>query len=652
MQKEVKKRAGIYAVVAVLLAIILGTLCYNLGLVPTIPIAQSSLFKTFSSNSELNNYVATNSKMESFPSNDVMMFGLASDAVESTPVTFFNTVLSATAEYASSAAPSTEYSGTNVQVAGVDEADMVKSDGQYIYVVSGSNVCILKAYPAEDAQLLSTIVFGNETYIAGIFVNNDRLVVLGYNYTAAVPGPVLNPLSGTPYIGAVFGDVKTFIQLFDVSDRTAPKLLTNFVMTGGYFNSRMTDDYVYVVIAQPSYIVNGSVIVPDIYTDGSVEQVQPNEIYYCNSSDVYDYFTTIVALNTQNATEEPSTMTIMMGNPRNMYMSPDNIYITFPAADGETAIYRLQVQDSNVTAVAKGTVPGQEINQYSMDEYEGYFRIATTEWTSEFLPIAIINGATVESEGPAQTNSLYVLDMNLSIVGKLENIADGENLDAARFMGDRCYLVTFIRTDPLFVIDLSKPTSPAILGELNVSGFSDYLYPYDETHLIGIGRETVAASSSSEGNFAWYLGIKVALFDVSNVSNPVQIANYTIGDRGSDSPVLSDPKAFLFDASRDLLVIPVEVAKIDLTQYPNGVPANAYGTPVYQGAYVFNVTLTGGLTLDGTITHGQNNGVMPDNNYWITRSLYIDDVLYTVSQAKIMLNSLPSLAFLKEIDLS
>jgi uncharacterized secreted protein with C-terminal beta-propeller domain len=410
----------------------------------------------------------------------------------------------------------------------------------------------------------------------------------------------------------------------------------------------MTGNYVYVVIAQPSYVVNGSTILPDIYLDGSAKLVQPTEIYYCSSSDVYYYFTTIVAVNTQNASEEPSTTTIMMGDPRNMYMSPDNIYVTFPSTTGDTVIYRLQVQDSNVTSMARGTVPGQEINQYSMDEYDGYFRIATTQWTYAILPITILGGTTVQSESPAQTNSLYVLDMNLTIVGKLENIADGENLHAALFMGDRCYLVTFIRTDPLFVIDLSKPTSPRILGELNVSGYSDYLYPYDQNHLVGIGKEAVAAD---DGNFAWYQGIKVALFDVSNVSNPVQIANYTIGDRGSDSPVLSDPKAFLFDASRDLLVIPVEVAKIDPTQYPGGVPTNAYGTQVWQGAYVFNVTLTGGLTLEGTITHGQNNGVMPNYNYWITRALYIDDVLYTVSQAKIVLNSLPSLAFLTEIDL-
>jgi uncharacterized secreted protein with C-terminal beta-propeller domain len=650
MQKEVKKRAGIYAVVAVLLAVIMGTLCYNLGLVPMIPIAQSSVFKTFSSYSELNKYLLTNSRMESFPSGNFLYLPIAADSVELAPVNSPVNSYSVSSAAQLTVSPPAEYSGTNVQVSGVDEADIVKSDGQYLYVVSGSNVSILEAYPPENAQLLSTIAFGNETYVDGIFVNKDRLVVLCENATEVLPGSILNPVSGAPYVGAYFGNVKdTFIQLYDVSNRTAPRLLTDFAMTGWYFNSRMIGDYVYVVIAQPSYVANGSTILPDIYSNGSANLVQPTEIHYCSSSDVYYYFTTIVALNTQNATEEPTTMTVMMGDPRNMYMSPDNIYVTFSTTSGETAIYRLQVQGSNVTSVAMGTVPGQEINQYSMDEYNGYFRIATTEWTSEFYPMVIVNGTTINSEVPAQTNSLYVLDMNLSIVGKLENIADGENLDAALFMGDRCYLVTFISTDPLFVIDLSNPTSPAILGELNVSGYSDYLYPYDENHLIGIGKEAVAADN---GNFAWYQGIKVALFDVSNVSNPVQIANYTIGDRGSDSPVLSDPKAFLFDASRDLLVIPVEVAKINQTQYPEGVPASVSGTLVWQGAYVFNVTLAGGFALDGTITHGQNNGVMPDSNYWITRSLYIDDVLYTVSQAKIMLNSLPSLAFLKEIDLS
>jgi hypothetical protein len=284
------------------------------------------------------------------------------------------------------------------------------------------------------------------------------------------------------------------------------------------------------------------------------------------------------------------------------------------------------MQDNNLTCVAQGKVPGNELNQYSMDEYGEYFRIATTSWAEGF-----------------QHNSLYVLNMNLSIVGKL-NITFGENFHAARFMGDRCYLVTFKNTDPLFVINLTDPTFPTILGELNIPGYSDYLHPYDENHLIGVGKETVEAEG---GNFAWYQGIKISIFDVTNVSNPVQMSSVTIGDRGSDSPVLSDPKAFLFDKEKDLLVIPVTVAKVDTSQYSS---PSAYGTPVWQGAYVYNVTLTYGLALGGKITHGENIGLPPSNLY-VNRSLYIGNVLYTVSEGKIKLNSLVDLAFLKEVTL-
>jgi uncharacterized secreted protein with C-terminal beta-propeller domain len=203
-------------------------------------------------------------------------------------------------------------------------------------------------------------------------------------------------------------------------------------------------------------------------------------------------------------------------------------------------------------------------------------------------------------------------------------------------------------TDPLFVVNLTDPTSPTILGNLTVSGYSNYLQPYDEDHLIGVGKETVEAES---GYFAWYEGIKIAIFDVSNVSSPVQMWNITIGDRGSDSPVLSDPKALLFDTQMDLLVIPVTVAEIDPSQYPNGVPDNAYGTQVWQGVYVYNITLSGGLVLEGTITHAETSG-LPPSTLFINRALYIGNVLYTVSQEKIELNSLTDLSLLKEISLS
>jgi uncharacterized secreted protein with C-terminal beta-propeller domain len=274
------------------------------------------------------------------------------------------------------------------------------------------------------------------------------------------------------------------------------------------------------------------------------------------------------------------------------------------------------------------------LNQFSMDEYEDYFRVATT------------------THGETPLNNVYVLNMALNITGSLENLAAGETIYSARFMGDRGYLVTFRQVDPLFVIDLSDPNNPRELGYLKVTGYSDYLHPYDENHLIGIGKET-----TEEGEFAWYQGVKISLFDVSDVNNPVEISKYEIGDRGTDSPVLWDHKAFLFDRSRNLMVIPVLVAEVDESKYPEGVSPDAYGEPVWQGAYVFHVSLDAGISLQGRITHIEDVAE-PEKEYYyyyspfsVERSLYIGDVLYTISQAKIMMNSLENLDYINEVEL-
>jgi inhibitor of cysteine peptidase len=347
-------------------------------------------------------------------------------------------------------------------------------------------------------------------------------------------------------------------------------------------------------------------------------------------------FTTIVAVNVQNLAEEPTNKTILLGGTSCMYVSLNNIYITFPNSES-TLIYRTQIENETIGPMVSGIVPGYVLNQFSMDEHDDYFRIATT--TGHVARIL---------EQTTSKNHVYVLNMNLSIVGRREDLAPGEKIYSARFMGDRCYLVTFVKTDPLWVIDLSDPTNPAVLGELEIPGYSDYLHPYDEDHIIGVGKETVEAE---EGDFAWYQGVKISLFDVSNVSDPKQIANYTIGDRGTDSPILRDHKAFLFDKSRNLLVIPVQVSEIDETKYLEGVPSYVSGTPVWQGAYVFNITLTDGLVLRGNITHLENGITIGDDSLWVNRALYIENVLYTVSNKKIKMNSLEDLAFLKEIEL-
>ena len=219
-------------------------------------------------------------------------------------------------------------------------------------------------------------------------------------------------------------------------------------------------------------------------------------------------------------------------------------------------------------------------------------------------------------------------------------------------MGNRLYLVTFKKIDPLFVIDLTIPSEPRVLGQLKITGYSDYLHPYDENHVIGIGKEAVEAE---EGDFAWYQGVKISLFDVSDVEHPKEIDKYIIGHRGTDSPVLRDHKAFLFDRSKGLLVIPVLVAEIDEAKYPGGVPSNAYGDFVFQGAYVFNITLSG-FALRGRITHLNGTELMKsgyyfESSYSVDRSLYIDDVLYTLSAKKIKMNSLENLAEINEIEL-
>ncbi|MFQ5758826.1 MAG: beta-propeller domain-containing protein, partial [Candidatus Bathyarchaeia archaeon] len=187
-----------------------------------------------------------------------------------------------------------------------------------------------------------------------------------------------------------------------------------------------------------------------------------------------------------------------------------------------------------------------------------------------------------------------------------------------------------------------------------ITGYSDYLHPYDENHIIGIGKETVPAE---EGDFSWYQGVKIALFDVSDVENPKEIDKYEIGDRGTESPVLRDHKAFLFDESKNLLVLPVLVAEIDEEKYPNGFPSNTHGEYVWQGAYVFNISLTEKIVLKGRITHMENDTSLMKSGYYfsspyaVKRALYIGNVLYTISDKKIKMNNLQNLDEINEVEL-
>jgi uncharacterized secreted protein with C-terminal beta-propeller domain len=214
--------------------------------------------------------------------------------------------------------------------------------------------------------------------------------------------------------------------------------------------------------------------------------------------------------------------------------------------------------------------------------------------------------------------------------------------------------VTFKKIDPLFVIDLQDPYYPEVLGKLKIPGYSDYVHPYDENHLIGVGKETVAAE---KGDFAWYQGVKISLFDVSDFENPKEIDKYEIGDRGTESPVLRDHKALLFDRSKSLLVLPVLVAEIDEEKYPDGHHPSTHGEYVWQGAYAFNVSLAEKIGFKGRITHMENDNDLIKSGYYfsslyaVKRALYVGNVLYTVSDKKIKMNNLQSLDEINQVEL-
>jgi len=589
MQKEIKKRAQIYAVAAVLLAMVLGTLCYNLGVIPQEHGSPSSGFlRTFASYEELRSFLAANSGTQGpFP------------FLGQWDVRFMGPLVQGFAETAESLKI---YSTTNIQVEGVDEADIVKTDGEHLYLVSGSNVFILKAYPAEEAEVLSKLTF-NDTYLVGIFVNmnGDRLAVLGCRYLF----PSLD------YYRSFVVDVKTFVNVYDISNKTNPASLTNFTISGSYFSSRMIGDYVYFVVSQPAYVIYDTVILPKIYLKDGIKEIRASEIHYSNISDEYYQYTTIVALNMQDTAEEPTYETIMMGGTSSMYVSLNNIYVTFPELDGNTTIYRLRIENNVINPEAKGTVQGRELNQFSMDEYDNHFRIATTKW---------VNGTP--------QNNLYILDTNLSLVGRLEDFAPpGETMDSARFIGNRCYLSTSTpRKDPFFVIDVENASEPKILGNLSIPGFTRYLHPYDEDHVIGIGIDG--------GN------VKITLFDVSDVSAPINMSEYKIESAWSNTPALTQHKAFLFDELKDLLAIPVEIQYYGLDKYS-----------LWQGVYVFNITLIDGLILRGNVTHQESTEYW-DYGCWVERALYIENVLYTVSAKKVKMNSLEDLGEINEVQLS
>jgi uncharacterized secreted protein with C-terminal beta-propeller domain len=560
---------------------------------------------------------------------------------------------------AESASQDNSYSTTNIQVAGVDEADTTKNDEAYIYTASNdystdqNYVYIVKA-ETSDPRVIAKIPLDNNTYLAGMFLSQDstKLIIIGSQYqfyTLSIGDARAAPSMGIAIAPNYYSQVETFLNVYDISDKVHPTLARNFTLSGSYFNSRMIGDYVYAVVSQSAYVYENAVPLPKVYTSTGSAEVPATQVYYSDTADYahvdnnYFTFTSFYGLDLKDTTEL-TNMTVLMGGASTMYVSLGNMYVTYPSWSEQqyTSIYRVSIDNGKLTFQAKGSVGGNVLNQYSMDEYNGYFRLATTNWKD------------------TTQNAVYVLDMNLTTVGavQLQNAEIRETIQSARFMGNKAYIVTFQQKDPFFVLDMSNPTAPRVAGKLEIPGFSSYLHLYDENHVIGLGKEN---------NF-----VKLSLFDVSNVNSPTEIAKFVVDGEYSnpeaydnstgwptdlfeysDSQALYEPKAFLFDKQKNgLLVIPMSTVKYGELV---GKDTTYWGqTGYWQGAYVFRLTVNS-FELVGGVTHQENTGQQydyGDYNRNVNRALYIGNTLYTVSNAEVKLNSLADLAFIAEVDLS
>lgn len=535
-----------------------------------------------------------------------------------------------------------DYSTTNVQVIGVDEADIIKTDGDYIYLVTVNKLFIIKASPANSAQVVSLVTYDNFTP-GELFVSGDRLLVLGT--TLSDLGGKVSWSAHTFITPQGYRYGVTSAKLYDISSKGNPRLIKTVEIEGYYDTARLIGDYAYFTVNtnRNGYASENSTAenyIPFCREDSGEFQIIANatDIYYL-SPILSTSFVTICAVNISSGDNVKETI-VSSGN--QIYASHENLYFTrteYGYGGENTTIVKLHLDRGDVKVAGSGKVPGRLLNQFSMDEQDGYFRVATTRGSAAYAE-----------------NNIYVLDGDMNLVSSLEGLAPGESIYSARFLGSRCYLVTFQTTDPLFVIDLSDPLSPRVLGELKIPGYSNYLHPYDETHLIGIGMDTVDSGDDKSGilNSASIQGVKMAMFDVSDVEHPLEMYKVVIGDRGSGSAVLNDHRAFLFDKGRSFIVLPVSVETAKVPKSDTG----QYSDYLWEGAYVYDVNLTHGFLLRGNVTHFDTPEEIQNCSYLtangdrsVRRSLYIGDVLYTMSRTRLQLNDLNTLEKLKAIEI-
>lgn len=402
------------------------------------------------------------------------------------------------------------YSRTNVQEQYVEEGDILKTDGSYLYVLNKEEgkVNIVKAggdILKEEGSILFTPL--NEE-IEEMYLDKERL----YLITRGTKHSVEEDREDTYYLSQ---NAYTTLYTYDIADKRSPKLMGEVEVDGNYRTSRKTGDYFYIFTEySPQFVTRytadfeGKEELRGFIPLAGGEKMPVSHILLPDRIQDSSYL--VIASVNVHAPQQIADSKAIVSSASLFYVSEDNIYITLPdIQQGEegTKILKFQYVNGNIEAKGAGAVKGGLKDSFSMNEYKGYLRVVTTNYTKE-------------GEG----NSLFVLDEQLNICGRIENLAEGETVQSARFLQDMGYFVTFKQTDPLFAVDLTDPTKPSILGELKVTGFSSYLHFYGENLLFGLGYEVDAHSGRRQG-------VKLSMFDITEPEKMIEENKYVLQNK-------------------------------------------------------------------------------------------------------------------------
>ena len=414
-----------------------------------------------------------------------------------------------------------DYSQTNVREAGVDEGDVVKTDGSYLYILKSSGsvriVDIRETKMKEVAEIQPEKL--NES-IEDLYLDGDRrmLVTTGYESSMEEAESDMYTVNRYQY---------TALTVYDITEREHPEMTGRITQEGDYLQSRKNGDYVYL-------LTQYSPSLGDSFEDSSVmplvneQKLAISDVYLPDQTSQPDYLVAS-GINIQDPENVISSKAIVSGA-ADFYMSSDNLFIcnnNWNDGKSSTEILRFACEDGEITAGAMCELPGFLNDTFSLDEYQGYLRVLLTE----------------DSNG--ESNSLYILDADMQVTGAIRDLAAGETIRSARFMGTMAYFVTFRQTDPLFCADLSDPDNPQILSELKLTGFSSYLHPYGDHLLLGVGYEAEEETGSQTG-------VKLSMFDISDPSQVEELDKYVIKG-ASYLPSDYNYKAILADGEKNLI---------------------------------------------------------------------------------------------------